>query len=347
MVIRLLSVLLLLPAALSAWQWGDYHHDYLLPEEREGPFQFYGFAGFGWEWAEEEKDGGGVEWDGETWRGSSAGVWLTGSLAGRLRYFAEGFFLLENEKGELGPAYADGEIGNRALSLRGGRFHLPVGLEGRSAPLPVNPFVIRSWVRVPTATGIACYGDFLDESVNYYLALGKSFAGDFADSLLGPAAPAGGEEDPLTYAGRIALSPREGLEFGFSRSADAESGGGGSADLVGADLSLSDGPLLVRAEWVRLWREEGGAERRSDGVSGRIGYRIIEYSRRFDAATILLGIDYLDPSGDRSNDRLYNYIAGLSFAPRFWGVLKAEFQTTREESGGRLDRVLVEFLLRR
>ncbi|MFH1679388.1 MAG: hypothetical protein ABIH26_01945 [Candidatus Eisenbacteria bacterium] len=329
-------------AESSAFPVGDFRHDYLLPDERESFFHLYGFAGGSWVFG--ESDGPeGSDWKADITERAASGVWAAGALFGRLGYFAEGTYVYDAKELALGQARADLRLIGRALSVRGGRFLFPFGIEARSAPHRVNPFILRPLLRSAPAQGAAVLGELGGGVLNCAAAVSGGFPASLADTLFGAASG----RNEQAAGGRVGLSPKPGIEIGGSF---VEEGGRARARLLGVDFSVEGGPLYLAAEWGRLRREgegegEGeGGDRSADLAYARFAYRVIEYSDHFDAVEVLAGAELIDPDKERSGDRRVDYTGGILVSPRSWVVLKAEYRTIDRE-GDRTGRVLAEALL--
>lgn len=337
----LLLTLAFLPATAGASHpWGDYRHDDLLPEEKESLLRIGGFFGMIYAAEEALQGSGETGWSGRIPDRAASGLWIAGSTGERIEYFAEGAYHYETERLESGPARVDLRLVGDMGFLRGGRFHFPFGLEPRGSSPRVNHFIERPRIRSSPKGGAAVYGELFKGVLNWHGAVTEGFPAALADSITGPSPDS---REGTARGGRFGLSPSPGLEIGFSY---AEEGGGEVGTILrGGDFSVRNGPLLLQAEWARLRRWDGsGGERTADAAYGRLGHRIIEFSERFEAVEILLGVEYLDPDREVSGDRTLEYAGGISLTPRSWLVIKGIYQV-RDAEGARSDRGLAEFLL--
>ncbi|MFH1279655.1 MAG: hypothetical protein ABIK65_14905 [Candidatus Eisenbacteria bacterium] len=325
--------------AAASPSWGDYRHEYLLPEQRDSLFRLYGFAGVSFAAEEAFPGDGGSGWSSGVPDRSASGLWVAGSAGERIGYFAEGAYYYEANRLEAGPARIDIRLHGEGLHLRGGRFHFPFGLEPRSAPPRINHFIERPRIRSAPKAGVGAYGEIFEGVLNWYGGVTEGFPAEWADSVTGRRP---GARDGEAWGGRLGLSPGPGLELGFSYA--EEEGGGFGTILRGADFSVRNGPLLLQAEWARLRRWDGGAGEKADVAYGRLGHRIVEYSERFEAIEVLLGVDYLDPDREVSGDRIVEYLGGISVAPRSSVIFKGIYRV-RYVEGARSNRALVEFLI--
>ncbi|MBM3320181.1 MAG: hypothetical protein FJY73_05830 [Candidatus Eisenbacteria bacterium] len=329
-------VLLLVGAfpALASGVW-NYRHEVFFPEEERDRLRLYGFAGASGV-LERKPEGEGSGWRTRFTERAASGIWAAGTLFDRLAYFAEGLAFYDPAKLALGQARADLRVHPRALSLRAGRFLFPFGIEARGAPHRVNRFVLRPPLRSGPNEGIALFGDLVGGALNVAAGILEGFPAALADTLLGPLGGTSGE----AVGGRVGLSPTPGVEIGGSY---AEEDGAARARILGLDFSVSGGPLFLAAEWGRL-RRDGEEEAAIDLAYGRLAYRIVEYSERFDAIEILGGADLIDPSENPSGERRVDILGGILVSPRSWIVLKAEYRSADRE-GDREGSFFAEALL--
>ncbi len=349
--LQMTALFLCFSAASISAEWGDFKHDYLLPEEREGRFHIFGH--FSGSWDVEERDDGdstGIEWRNSFGDRSHGALWLAGSPSTRISYFAEGIYELDEGAFRANQVRSDFRVFPRALSFRFGRFYFPFGIEMRGASSRVNRFSSRPTNRTRTATGIGVYGDLLLENLNYFLAVANRYPGAIADSLNGlDLSSEGGDENAhKAWGGRLALSPRQGVELGFSYAWEKHGEGHSrEATLIGGDFSFDDGPLHVQVEGSRLRRDGSEGEIVSTLFHGRLGFRIIEDSDHFEGIDLLAGADLDDPGGKGIDDRLTSYVGGLAVAPGMGLKFRLEYQARREPGRAerRNDRWFTEILL--
>ncbi len=348
--ITILTAFAAFPGGTASAGWGDYKHDYLEPEEREDRFQLYGHFTGVWDVEENAKgDSSGTEWRNSFGDRSRGALWIAGSSSPGIGYLAEGLFNLSDESFSALQVRGDYSLFPRALTLRFGRFYFPFGIEMRSAPARVNRFVSRPKSRTRISIGAGIYGDILKENINYFLAVADHYAGALADSLEGESVyeDDGEADDGKAWGGRLAFSPRLGLELGFSyawerHGADPRR----EATVIGGDFSLSDGPLHLQAEGSRLRRDGLEGEAISTLFYGRLAYRLIEDSERFEAIDIHAGAEVEDPGGDSAHGRLTAYSGGFAIAPGRGLSLRTEYLARREQRAERRnDSFLTEILL--
>jgi hypothetical protein len=313
---------------------GDYRHDYLLPDERDAPIRVYGFLGGSW--ISEKDRSRGTAWRADFTDRASSGLWIAGTLGGRLTYFAEGAYFYEREEASLSQARADLRLLGEILHVRGGRFFFPFGVEARMASPRASPFILRPHPRSGPSQGGGVFGELWDGALNYSAAIAEDFPSGLADTIF-TLLPGTTDE---AIGGRIALSPLPGIEIGGSY---AEEDGTFPSVIRGVDFSARGGPVFLVAEWGRLRRDERGSSRQADLAYGRIGHRIVEFSRHFEAIELLAGADYLDPDKERSRDRTLEYSGGVSISPFRWMTLKLEYHLVDREEV-QADRILAETL---
>ncbi len=347
-----LALLVALPCA--AGQFGDFRHDYLRPDQRDERIEFYGSLSLDYQMAEEE-EAGSREWKHRFGDRSRATLWIAGvpfAPGTAFSYFAEGSFDGGEEKLVAGQIRGDIAL-HSSLRIRAGHFWFPSGIEMRAAPDRVNRFLSRppAWTRL--GNGAAVMGDLFDERIQYFFAFQDDFAGALADSLDGIVDSLQGEATEPAVGGRVAFSPRAGLEVGGSVAWEERDGGRESARILGADFSIHDGPLHVQAEAMRLVRvrysplaEPLAPEVTATIFYGRIAYRIIEDTARFDHVEVMLGASVTDPDADQSDDRTTTFSGALAVAPWYGVSFRVEYQAVREQTNevGN-DRVLAGLLL--
>lgn len=348
---RITSLLICLSAPPLLAEWGDFKHDYLRPEEREGRLGIFGHFNGAWDVEERDRsDSTGVEWRNSFGDRSRGVVWLAGSPSPGLNYFAEGIYDFGEETFRAGQVRGDLSVLARSLSLRFGRFYFPFGVEMRGAPARVNRFISRPVNYTRTSVGIGIYGDLFKENINYFLAVGNRYPGAIADSLNGRENSGEGrdEDNNKAWGGRIALSPRMGTELGFSFAWEKQDAGEPrEATLLGGDFSFDEGPLHVETAASRLRRDGPAGEIVSTLFYGRIGYAIVEDSEHFEGIDLLVGAELEDPGMKGIDDRLTTYTGGLAVAPRRGLKFRSEYRARREqgEAERRNDSWLNEILL--
>lgn len=336
----MLSAILLAPVPCEAGQYGDYRHDYLRPDQRDERFEYYGSLSLDYLTAEEEAD------DASSWKHhlgdrSRATLWIAGAPfapRGALSYFAEGTFDAGEEKFVAGQIRGDLEL-HSSFRIRGGHFWFPSGIEMRSAPDRVNRFLSRPPAWSSLGNGAGLLGDLFDERFQYFVAFQDDFAAAFADSLDGIVDSLQMEATEPAVGGRVAFSPRPGLELGGSMAWEERDGGRGSARVLGADFSIDDGPLHVQAEATRLVRDHYSplAEPLQPDVTatvfyGRIAYRVIEDTPHFDHVEAMFGASVSDPNADQSDDRTTTFSGALAVAPYYGVSFRIEYQAVREQT---------------
>ncbi|NNE09445.1 MAG: hypothetical protein HKN20_12865 [Gemmatimonadetes bacterium] len=345
---------ILSPPPSAAGQFGDFRHDYLRPDQRDGRLEYHGSLALDYQAAEEEK-ADSREWKHRFGDRSRATLWVAGAPfapSKALVYFAEGSFDGGEEKLDAGQIRGDFVPGS-SLGFRAGRFWFPSGIEMRSAPDRANRFLSRppAWSRL--GNGAAVLGDLFDERFQYFFAFQDDFAGAIADSLDGIVDSLRGEASEPAFGGRVGFSPRAGLEVGGSIAWEERDGGRGSARILGADFSIDDGPLHVQAEATRLVRDRFSPldEPLAPDVTatifyGRIAYRIIEDTARFDHVEAMFGASVTDPDADQSDDRTTTFSGALAVAPWYGVSVRVEYQAVREQTNevGN-DRLLAGLLL--
>ena len=357
---RLLIVLVLaacagVPAvarAATMVTWGDYRHDYLLPEERRDRVRFFGYLTGNWVFEElpSKEDPGSTSWENSLGEGSVASLWLAGSPSRRVEYFAEGLYFYAGEEFEAGQVRGDVGVYPRALSLRFGRFWFPFGIEMRGAPSNVNRFVTRPPNLSQIVTGIGVYGDVLDESINYFLAVSNDYPvwgeGGYPDTSREE--PEETEESSKAIGGRVALSPQIGIELGFSYARqEVDKRTGSTGTVLGGDFSIDGGPLHLQAEGSRMKRTQPGAPASESSLFyARFAYRLIEDSEKFESVEVLLGAELVDPDREVNSDRETTFLGGFAVAPTEGFRARAEYQFRKEQTNERdNDLFVLDFLL--
>ncbi len=252
---------------------------------------------------------------------------------------------------ELRQGYIDWQIAE-PVSLRMGKFYMPIGIYRNMYYAPLRKFVTYSYpARLITVApwedvGLELHGEVpianTEMKLKYELAVLNGLNEDYTqhpDNKVRNARQNRDNNSNKIIGGRVGLSPVEELEVGFSyNTGKYDDAANYRLDFFGADIAYTISDLELKAEYMRSEAESRSGDIKTDGFYVQGAYKVLKDYLGMEYLELVGGVEGVNPGQalrDRfsiaSGQQLRKFASGINLSPRDHFLIKTEYQITEED----------------